>query len=182
MAVTTRLTFEEFMRTPDTKPASEFRCGEAVQKPMPDWNHSTIQEYLILMLHPFLARTGLGRVLPEFRCIFGPPGDRRIFVADLVYVAKEHLPVDRYLYAAPELAIEILSPDQPMARFVDKIHFYLLHGVRLVWVIDPLGETVAVQAPGEEGRLLAAGDVLDGGDVLPGFSVQVADIFAQTRA
>lgn len=181
MAVTPKLTLEQFLRNEDTEPATEFICGEAIEKPMGDWNHSTIQMYLGSLLHPFLTQTGLGRVLPEFRCIFGPPGGERAFLPDLAYVAKERLPVDRYLRAAPDLAIEILSPDQNMVRFVDKVHFYLLHGVRLVWVIDPAAETVGVLTPGQEGRLLTADDVLEGGEVLPGFSVRVGDIFAQTR-
>lgn len=52
--------------------------------------------------------------------------------------------------AAPDLAIEILSPDQNMARFLDKIQFYLLNGVRLVWVIDSAAQTVAVLSPNQE--------------------------------
>lgn len=167
------------MRMPDTKPASEYACGEAVQKPMPTVSHSAIQGYLIAMLFPFLTRTGLGRVFPELRCIFGPPGRQRVFVPDLTYVAQDRLPSEQYLYAAPDLAIEILSPDQPMARFSDKIQFFLLNGVRLVWIIDPADRTVAVLAPEQEPRLRSAGDTLDGGDVLPGFSVAVDEIFAQ---
>lgn len=181
MAVTFKVTLEDFMRMPDTKPASEYACGEAVQKPMPDVPHSAIQMYLGVVLFQFLAQTGLGRVFSDLRCIFGPAGRERVFVPDLTYVAREHLPSGRFLYAAPDLAIEILSPDQPMARFSDKIQFYLLNGVRLVWVIDPADGTVAVLAPGQEARVLSAGGTLDGGDVLPGFTVAVDEIFAQTQ-
>jgi Uma2 family endonuclease len=89
------------------------------------------------------------------------------------------LPRERHLHRAPDLAIEILSPDQHWPQFVDKIQFYLLHGVKLVWVIDPASRTIAVQAPGQEGRILGAGDVLDGGDVLPGFRIPVDNILAR---
>jgi Uma2 family endonuclease len=75
--------------------------------------------------------------------------------------------------------VEILSPDQNWAQFLDKIQFYLLNGVRLIWVLDPTASTVTVEAPGEEARILRPGDTMDGGDVLPGFSYLVADIFAQ---
>jgi Uma2 family endonuclease len=179
MTVTTKISFEHFMRAPGTKPASEWACGEVVQKPMPTVPHSMIQGYFILTLGPFLHRTGIGWIFPELRCIFGPTGRERIFVPDLVYIARERLPSEQYLYAPPDLAIEILSPEQPMARFSDKIQFYLLNGVRLVRVIDPIDRTVAALAPGQEPRVLSSGDTLDGGDVLPGFSVAVDDIFAQ---
>lgn len=181
MAIVSGLTLDEFLHMEDDKPALEYGCGEVTQKPMPDRLHSTIQGFLILVLGPFLARTGLGRVFPEFRCIFGPPGRQRAFVPDLIYVAKEHLTSDRYHRRAPDLAIEILSPDQNMARFLDKIQFYLLNGVRLVWVVDPSAATVAVLIPGEEARTLTSGQTLDGGEVLPGFLIPVNDIFAEPR-
>jgi Uma2 family endonuclease len=146
---------------------------------MPTWDHSTIQTYLAALLLSYLTQTGLGRVLAEFRCIFGPPGRVRVFVPDLVYIAKSKLPVNTYLYEAPDLAIEVLSPDQHMTRFMGKIQFYLRHGVRMVWVIDPRAQTVAVFAPDAEEQLLGPGATLDGGEVLPGLSVPVADIFAQ---
>ena len=51
--------------------------------------------------------------------------------------------------------------------------------MRLVWIIDPRARVVTVLAPGEEPRLLTAGGTLDGGVVLPGFSIAVDEIFAQ---
>ncbi|MBM2810188.1 MAG: hypothetical protein HW416_947 [Chloroflexi bacterium] len=177
------LTLARFLRVPETKPASEYACGEVYQKPMPDIPHAAIQFYLAMTIGPYLAATGVGRAFTELRCIFGPPGRQRTYVPDLAYIARERWPLgnERHLHAAPDLAVEILSPDQHWSQFLDKIQFYLLYGVRLVWVIDPATETIAVQAPGEEAYVLRSGDVLTGGDVLPGFSVPVDDIFAQTR-
>ena len=179
MVVAARLTLDEFMHLPETKPASEYMCGRVVQKPMPEWSHGTIQIYLGAVLLHFLTRTGLGRVLTEFRCIFGPPGGARAFVPDLVFIARDRLPTGRYLYAAPDLAVEVLSPDQPQAQFAAKLDFYRRHGVRLVWVIDPIRSTIAVLAADADALLFTTDDTLDGGDLLPGFSVPVADIFAQ---
>ena len=182
MAITSKLTLDEFLSMDDDiKPALEYACGEAVQKPMPNRLHATIQGYLVALLFPFLDRTGLGQVFPELRCIFGPPSQQRVFVPDLVYIAKERLTADLYHRAAPDLAVEVLSPDQNMARFLDKIQFYLLNGVRLVWVIDPVRATVAALTPGQEAVILTSGATLDGGDVLPGFSVAVDDIFARLK-
>ena len=174
-----KLTLTEFLEQRDTKPASEYVCGEVFQKPMPDGPHSAIQGFFIAVLYPFLQRTGLGRAFPELRCIFGPSGHERIYVPDVVVVSPDKLPIPRHLHAAPDVAIEVLSPDQHKAQFVDKVQFYLLYGVRLVWVIDPETRTITVQSPGNEGLLLSAGDTLDGGDVLPGFQVAVDAIFAE---
>lgn len=187
MATASALTLEQFLALPETKPASEYACGEVVQKPMPDYPHSKLQAFLIVLLYSFLAQTKLGEVLPEFRCIFGPRGRERAVVPDLVYVSNERLPrlhrgEDRHLRAAPDLAIEILSPGQPVGRFVDKLLFYLRHGVRLVWVLDPVERTVLVLRPDDDGLLLSAGDTIEGGDLLPGFQVPVDEIFAQLAA
>jgi Uma2 family endonuclease len=180
MATTrTGLTLEQFLAIEETKPYSEYARGEVYQKPMPDGPHSAIQLFLGVLLYPFLAGTGLGRVFTELRCVFGPPGLERAYVPDVAYVSVAKLPIPRHLHAAPDLVAEVLSADQHMAQFVDKIQFYLLYGVRMVWVIDAETRTVAVQAPGKEPRILGSGDTLDGGDVLPGFSVAVDDIFAQ---
>jgi Uma2 family endonuclease len=185
MATTSGLPLDEFLRLEETKPATEYACGEAFQKPMPNGPHSSIQAFLTTMLFLFLSQTKLGRVFTEYRCIFGPPGRQRTYVPDLSYVSLGRLAGDRYvprhLLIAPDLAIEVLSPDQHMAHFLDKIQFYLLYGVRLVWVIDPATATVTVQVPGEEARILSAGDTLEGGDMLPGFRVAVDDIFAQMQ-
>jgi len=182
MPTTTKMTLDEFLQRPDDdEPALEYVCGEVFQKPMPTRHHSKIQMFLAAMLYQFLGGTGLGEVLPEFRVIFGPPGRQRAYVPDLAYVSNERITGEPYLYTAPDLAIEILSPGQNIARLLDKAQFYLLNGARLVWVIDPEAATIAVLVPGAESRTLAAGDTLDGGELLPGFSVAVDDIFAQIR-
>ncbi len=146
---------------------------------MPNREHSAIQAFLTVVLGQFLSRAGIGRVFTEFRCVFGPSGRQRTYVPDVCYVARERLTSDPFLPVAPGLAIEVLSPNQHMAHFLDKIQFYLLYGVRLVWIVDPSTETVTVQLPGQEARILRPSDLLDGVDVLPGSAVPVADIFAQ---
>ena len=184
MATTTRLTLDEFLARPDTKPASEYLCGEVHQKPMPDLDHSRLQGLLYLLLHQFLATIPLGVVAIEWRCVFGPHGRDRAFVPDVTFATHERRAAKgrnerKFLWAAPDLAVEVLSPDQHADEFADKLHFYLLHGVRLVWVVNPWERTIRVFRPGEDSQLLGAGDTLDGGDVLPGFAVAVDDIFAE---
>jgi Uma2 family endonuclease len=186
MATTRHMTLEEFLAMPDTEPASEFACGEAVQKPMPDNAHAILQPYLWMLIYQFLSQARLGRVRTEWRCIFGPPKRRRAYVPDVVYVSFERMPpgdtrVNRYVRTAPDLIVEVLSPDQPVARFTAKIQFYLRHGVRMVWVVNPQDETIMMFQPGEDDVTLRVGDTLDGGDVLPGFTAGVDDIMAQLR-
>jgi Uma2 family endonuclease len=182
MVAASGVTLDEFSRLEDEKPALEYARGEVFQKPMPTRFHSILTRFFVLVLSQFLERAPLGEVLPEFRCVFGPIGRQRAYVPDVAYVSNERLTsADAFLRTAPDLAIEILSPGQGMARLFDKVEFYLQNGVRLVWIIDPDAATIAVLSPGRESRTLRGDDTLDGQDVLPGFSVPVRDIFTQLR-
>lgn len=186
MIATDAVTLDDFLAEADTEPASEWVCGEVHQKPMPDNSHGALQLYVGMLLFQFLQGTKLGRARPEWRCIFGPRGRQRIYVPDVVYVSYERMPpgdirVNRFVRVAPDLIVEVLSPDQPTVRFTRKIYFCLRHGVRLIWVLDPREQSITVFAPGADDVVLRAGDTLDGGEVLPGFSVPVADIMAQLK-
>jgi len=181
MAAKPNVTLDEFLVMEETKPYSEFANGVVFQKSGGDWPHAAVQVFFISALFEFQQRANLGQALPELLCIFGRQGNERAYVPDIVYVAKERMTTDLYLRVAPDLAIEILSPDEDRARLVDKVQFYLLNGVRLVWAIAPDAQAIAVLAAGQEGKTLYAGDTLDGDDVLPGFSVVVDEIFAKCR-
>jgi Uma2 family endonuclease len=78
----------------------------------------------------------------------------------------------------PDLAVEVLSPSDRMAEALSKVTMYLQAGVHLVWLVDPDSRTVTVFPPDVAPHTLREGDTLDGGEVLPGFSVTVAEIFA----
>lgn len=186
MTTVRRLSLDEFLEKPDTKPASEWVCGEVYRKPMPDNPHSVLQGYIWMLLHQFLSRARLGRVRIEWRCTFGSPGGERVYIPDVAYVSFERMPPgdtrdNPYPPGAPDLAIEVLSRGQHAGRFASKLDFYLRHGVRLVWVVDPRREVISVFRPGQDEAILHVGDTLDGGDVLPGFSVPVAEIMAQLQ-
>ena len=188
MVTATMLTLEHFLAQPETKPAQEFACGEVEPKPMPTLSHAELQTFLVVVLAQFLRTADLGRVYIELRCTFGPRGHRRSYVPDLSFVAWSCHPDGDlrtlgHLSVAPNLAIEILSPGQPAERFARKLRFYLNHGVEMVWVVDPAVETITVYLPGDaDEHVLRAGDVLDGGTVLPGFQVAVSDVMARLQA
>jgi Uma2 family endonuclease len=179
MATTSKLTLDEFLALPETKPGSEYIDGEIQQKPMPNIAHMIIQHLLDLVVGLFVQRNGLGICGPEGRCVFGPPGGERPILPDFLFVARAHLAgldLRGAITRAPDLAVEILSPDDRMTNVMDKLRFYLLHGVRLVWLIDPDNRTVTVMTSVSEARILSEDDILDGGDVLAGFTCVVRDI------
>jgi len=83
-----------------------------------------------------------------------------------------------FLPGAPDLAVEIWSPDNTMAELTRRAAEYLEAGARQVWIVDPRSRQVTVHAPDRAAAILTAGDMLDGGNVLPGFSLSISTLFA----
>ena len=178
------LTLDQFLALPEAKPALEYVCDEAVQKPMPDLAHSLLQPFIWMLIFQYLQQHPIGRAGTETRCTFGSAGRMRSYVPDVCYFSFERLPLSdartsRTVRVAPNLAVEVLSPDQDARSFSLKIQFYLRHGVQLVWVVDADRETITVFSPDQDAVVLRAGDTLTGGSVLPGFAAKVEDIMAQ---
>ncbi|MFN8558747.1 MAG: Uma2 family endonuclease [Dehalococcoidia bacterium] len=176
---TTVRSLEEFLALPETQPASEWCDGEVMQKAMPTYEHALVQSLLSFILITFLRANPLGVVGSEMRCIFGPPGGERTYVPDLVFIRAERLRrgPGQPFRAAPDLAVEILSPDDRPDDVAAKVAFYLTHGVRLVWLVEPRWQTVtALTADGRSERW-GADDALDGGAVLPGFAAPMRELF-----
>ncbi|MHC4974834.1 MAG: Uma2 family endonuclease [Planctomycetota bacterium] len=87
-------------------------------------------------------------------------------------------PVRGFTPGAPDLAVEVLSPDDRPGYVREKVAEWLEAGACAVWVVDPRVRTVTVHAPPGDPRVLQETDVLDGGDVLPGFTLAVREIFS----
>jgi Uma2 family endonuclease len=91
---------------------------------------------------------------------------------------REPTPERGYFPGAPDLAVEVLSPDDRPGYVRDKVAEWLEAGALAVWVVDPRARSVTVHEPGRSPTLLGASDTLDGGDVLPGLTIDVGEIFA----
>jgi len=105
----------------------------------------------------------------------GGPGESLI-CRDAAYVSHERgAPVDddEYFPCAPDIAIEVLSPDTTRAKVRRKARAYLASGARLVWVIDPQRRTVTDYRPGVELQILRGEDLLSGEGALPGFALRI---------
>jgi Uma2 family endonuclease len=104
-------------------------------------------------------------------------GERYIPDAGFISRAKQPNP-SRAAYNPnpPDLAIEVLSPSDTDEKMRVKVANYVAAGA-VVWVIDPDAKAVEIYVPGQGVRVIGTDDVLDGGELLPGFRVNVADIF-----
>ena len=101
---------------------------------------------------------------------------------DAAFVSRERPrevgPVEGYWPGAPDLAVEVVSPNDRHSEVIEKALEWLDAGCRMVLVVDPKQHTVTVRRSREDIRILADGDTLDGDGVIPGFSMPVTEIFA----
>jgi Uma2 family endonuclease len=168
---------------PYTEPETEWVRGRALQKVSPKRTHSFLQGALTIELTRWAV--GRGGVGPEWRFSVAPPGEvRRPLVPDVAYVSNDRLRAlnDDELEVppfAPDVAVEILSPDDRRIDVDDKIGTYLRAGSSLVIVVDPQKRVVELHDPLATARLDEGASIEHA--ALPGFRYPVRDLFAVLR-
>ncbi len=160
--VTNRLTLEEFLRQPETKPASEFINGEIQQKAMPQGEHSRIQIKLCTAINQVTEAKKIAYALPELRCTFGG----RSLVPDVVIFQWNRIPrteegrIANRFNTYPDWSIEILSPEQSQIKVLDNLLHCSKYGTELGWLINPEEEVILVIFPEQKVKLCRGEDVL----------------------
>jgi Uma2 family endonuclease len=170
--------FEQLLEQPEHQDRLlELIEGKVVEK-LPTEEHGLVTSNLNYALVAYNRQHKLGRIGVEVRHRL--PGDQRNSrMPDLSFTsARRPLVTQGVVPEMPDLAVEIKSPDDSIRKQRAKATYYLEHGVRLVWLVYPALRLVEVYTLDGEIEILVAGDVLTGGDVLPGFNLPIADIFA----
>ncbi|MGH7588020.1 MAG: Uma2 family endonuclease [Gemmatimonadota bacterium] len=177
------LTLDEFERLPDDESRTELVRGRLVREPPAGMDHGWLANRLAVLISLFVDRHALGEVFTNdtgFVLFEEPPTVR---APDVAFVSRDRLPPPEesvgFGHLAPDLAVEIISPSNTAIEILAKVEDYLEAGTRLVWVVEPSRRRVAVYRSQDELHLLSETDELDGKDVLPGFSVKVAEIFTR---
>lgn len=151
------LTLEEFIKLPETEPASEYIDGQIIQKPMPQGEHSVIQTELAPAINLVVKPDLIARAFTELRCTFGGRSivpDISVFLWDRI-PRKENGGVANIFSIAPDWTIEILSPVrealtksiQSQTKVTKNILHCLKHGTQMGWLIDPDEQSVFVYLP-----------------------------------
>lgn len=149
--------------------------GVLVEKVM-GYYESLLASRLIGSLQRYLEEHDLGFVLGEAGTLRLVPGLVRM--PDVSFITWDRVP-DRELPAepipdlVPDLAVEVLSEGNTPAEIDRKVAEYFAAGTRLVWIADPRSITVRVYSAPDRSMLLTEEVTLEGGDVLPGFSLGV---------
>lgn len=175
--------FDEIRAMPDNENRLlELIHGEITEK-MPSELHGVIALLIGAKLLSFVEAHKLGYVGVEVshRPIIGQYNDR---MPDVSFRATgQPLVTHGSVPGMPDLAVEIKSPRNSFESLREKAQFYLQNGSRMVWLVHPMQRQIELCVPSKEARatmivrLLNVEDTLDGGDVLPGFSVKVSELF-----
>jgi Uma2 family endonuclease len=176
--------------TPGTATVKDLkRCVEAVDKRLVELIDGTLVEkamgtgeallggILFTFLANFVDENDLGECFPAdglFRIL-----PKKILAPDLSFFTWERLPENLrgYPKGIPDLVAEVLSESNRADEMKRRLRDFFKAGVRLVWYIDPRSETVEVYTSPTENRTMTRDDTLDGGEVLPGFSLHLSKLF-----
>lgn len=175
-------TAQELLSLPDDGHHYELVRGELVMMTPASARHGKFSARLIGALEPYVRDHGLGEVYtaePGFVLATEPDTVR---VPDVAFVRRERIPPEGepegFWPIAPDLVVEVVSPSESAPLLHSKVADYLRAGTRLIWVIYPDTQTVMEFRSWTEVRVLTVEESLDGGDVVPGFSLPLARLFA----
>lgn len=134
-------------------------------------------------LGAFVAKADLGLLLGADGTLRLMPGLVRI--PDLSFISwktlpSKVLPPEPIPDLVPDLCVEVLSPSNTKKEMALKLKDYFVAGVQVVWLIDPATRSVRVFHSPDAAVTLAETDTLDGGEVLPGFTLALGELFAHT--
>ena len=179
-----RFVYEDYKALPESMVKRyELLDGEILMVPAPTTRHQFITANLLSLLHPFLKRTGFGRVLcSPVDVVFGEGNRREVVQPDVLFVSRERLPivVDEEIRGAPDLVVEVLSPGTETRDRTYKKHLYGRYGVREYWIIDPVLQTLEVhQSTGSSfdvPTIYQATESLSS-PLFPGLDIRLSEVF-----
>ena len=172
-STTGRLNFEQATRLADGA-SFELIHGKLIIKAA-DAKHADAHARTCGFLYEYFKASPIGSVLMEFTLQLWPDNPYEARTPDLSVILNESFKEERYGSRAPDLAIEIFSRDDSWNELYEKAKLYFENGSRVVWIVDPYQKGVMVIT--STGRHWVT-DMLTCPELLPGFSVNVQDIFA----
>ncbi|MGD0654122.1 MAG: Uma2 family endonuclease [Thermoguttaceae bacterium] len=176
----TLITAEQLLQMPALEHCELIR-GELVKMSPTGLEHGRVANRISVRLGLYVEEHRLGIVTTAeagFQIGHNPDTVRAPDVAFLSAVRVPKNPMAGFFDGPPDLAVEVLSPNDRAGEVLAKIQEWLNAGCRMVWLVDPITRTVSVYHDLRTAQVLTAEDTISGDDLLPGFSLPVAEFFA----
>lgn len=174
----------ELQALPEDGRLHEVVNGELVMSPKSDFFHGSICTRLSFALEDFNRAHKLGAILDSSTGFW--MHNRNCRAPDISFVTKERLiglgfrrSTRKFFPCAPDLAVEILSPNNTRAEIDERLKDFFGSGTQLAWIINPDTECVEVCHAPDKRKLLGVGADLDGENLLSGFRNPIADLFKE---
>lgn len=182
MSTATRLlTADDLWNMPGHGRRCELVKGELRSMSPAGFDHGSVSMNLSGPLHQYVRSRRLGIVVAAETGFIIARNPDTVRAPDVAFVKMSRVPASgiptKYWLGAPDLAVETVSPSTDASDVDEKVREWLAAGTLLVWVLDPRKRTAAVYGAGIAPRTLGASELLEGGDVVPGFQISVAEIF-----
>ena len=175
------LTAADLLRLDSKGIRGELIRGELYETMSAGVNHGKIVINLGSELRYFVKPRRLGSIMGSDTGIILERNPDTVREPDIAFISAAKMPlgidIPGYSEAVPDLVVEIASPNDSRREVNAKVQMWLSYGVRLVWAVFPATRTVESHPQRGGPTLLTATDALDGGDVLPGFTCKLSDIF-----
>jgi Uma2 family endonuclease len=185
MAVQEKLyTVEEFWTAFGAARHIELVKGVPIQMTPTGTAHMIVAAWLTHLLTAYADARDLGVVTASEGGFVLSHDPAIVRAPDVGFIAKTRLTTptsERFFDGAPDFAVEVVSPGDTATDIHDKVMEFLHAGTRLIWVVYPRSKTVMVYTPDAEAHIFDANGQLDGGEVLPGFTLPVRDVFKKLQ-
>jgi Uma2 family endonuclease len=156
------IALEEFLKLPETKPASDYIEGEIFRKPMPKSKHSRLQLRICNAINAVAESQKIAYAFPELCCTFGG----RSLLPDVAVHLWNRIQFDCNggleddVRVSPDWTIEILLPEQSPNRVTGNILHCIQHGTKLGWLIDPGDRSILVFFANQPPKLYTGSDLV----------------------
>ena len=178
-----RLTLDEFLALPEEKPALEYYDGTVTQKVSPQGQHGVLQFDVAERFNRFGRPKKLALAIPELRATYG----QFSLVPDVAVYRWDRIPrtpdgkIANRFTETPDIAVEILSPDQSLTVLAQTCVTFLEQGSEIALLVSPDDESVIRFPRGASPQTLRGNDRIDLDSVLPGFQLAARELFDSLR-
>ena len=176
------MTAEELFRLPDDNCRYALVGGELQRMTPAGFDHGAVIVNLTTPLAQHVKARRLGVVCGAETGFVLARNPDTVLAPDIAFVRRQRIPpagrTTFFWDGAPDLAVEVTSPGDTRPEVAGKVTAWLAAGTRVVWVVDTKDASVTIHERGRAARRLADSDMLDGGPLLPEFSLPVREIFA----